>query len=68
MSIRTRAAHIASMANNHSTIAKSCTPYAAVPMPTTTEPPELDYKFFSPEFLDELDEHYRALAVGRFPA
>lgn len=56
------------MANPYLPTPASCTPYAAVPMPELAEPPELDYKFFSPEFLDELDEHYRALAVGRFPA
>lgn len=45
----------------------SCTPYTAEP-PAPTEPPELDYKFFTPEFLDELEEHYQAMAVGQLAA
>jgi hypothetical protein len=56
------------MANPLFTAPASCTPYAAAPAAAAPEPPELDYKFFSPEFLDELEEHYRSLAVGRFPA
>lgn len=68
MSIPGPAAHIATMANPHFPSPASCTPYAAVPPPAHTEPPELDYKFFSPEFLDELEEHYQTLAVSRFSA
>lgn len=34
----------------------------------TIEPPEFDYKFFSPEFLDELEEHYKAMAVSQVSA
>jgi hypothetical protein len=33
-----------------------------------TEPPELDYRYFTPEFLDELEEHYRENAVGQISA
>lgn len=47
----------------------SCTPYAAVvPEFYPTEPPELDYRHFTPEFMDELDEYYTALAVGSVSA
>lgn len=53
------------MANLYLTAPANCTPYAAAPSSLSPEPPELDYKFFSPEFLDELEEHYRAIAVGR---
>ena len=53
---------------NHSPSPASCTPYTAAPAAAPPEPPELDYKFFSPEFLDELEEHYRAMAVGRLSA
>lgn len=56
------------MANPHLPAPATCTPYAAGPAYPSPEPPELDYKFFTPEFLDELEEHYRALAVGRHSA
>jgi hypothetical protein len=53
------------MANPHLPVPATCTPYTAAAAAVSPEPPELDYKFFSPEFLDELEEHYRAIAVGR---
>lgn len=53
------------MATSHLPAPASCIPYTAALSP---EPPELDYKFFTPEFLDELEEHYQALAVGRCSA
>ncbi|GAA4033949.1 hypothetical protein GCM10023063_17290 [Arthrobacter methylotrophus] len=56
------------MANLHFPGPASCTSYADASAPALTDPPELDYKFFSPEFLDELEEHYRSLAVGHIPA
>lgn len=65
MSIPGHAAHIATMANQPSTNPASCTPYATAKTMAATEPPELDYKFFTPEFLDELEEHNRSMAVGR---
>lgn len=68
VSIAYGAAHIATMANPHLPAPATCTPYAAGPAYPSPEPPELDYKFFTPEFLDELEEHYRALAVGRHSA
>lgn len=56
------------MANSPFTTPAFCTPYSAASVEPAPEPPELDYKFFSPEFLDELEEHYRAMAVGRLSA
>lgn len=58
------AVHIATMATRLLSSPSSCTPYTAEP----TEPPELDYRFFTPEFLDELEEHYQAMAVGQLAA
>jgi hypothetical protein len=52
------------MANPLFTNSASCTPYAAAQAAASPEPPELDYRLFSPEFLDELEEHYAAMAVG----
>jgi hypothetical protein len=68
VSLAGHAAHIATMANPHFPAPASCTPYAAATTASQPEPPELGYKFFSPEFLDELEEHYRAMAVGQVPA
>ncbi|ACL42383.1 hypothetical protein Achl_4432 (plasmid) [Pseudarthrobacter chlorophenolicus A6] len=56
------------MATSHSPASASCISYGVVPASDSPEPPELDYKFFSPEFLDELEEHYAAMAVGQLPA
>lgn len=63
-----RAVHIAVMATSTLLTPASCTPYAAAPEIYPTEPPELDYRFFTPEFLDELEEHYQAIAVGSISA
>jgi hypothetical protein len=62
------AAHIPAMANPYLQASASCSPYTATADDVPPEPPELGYKFFSPEFLDELEEHHRSLAVGRLPA
>ncbi|MET4144045.1 hypothetical protein [Arthrobacter sp. UYCo732] len=51
------------MANQHFTPA-SCTPYAYA----SPEPPELSYRYFTPEFLDELEEHCQQMAVGQLSA
>ncbi|MBG0738666.1 hypothetical protein IV500_04425 [Paeniglutamicibacter antarcticus] len=56
------------MANTLFLAPASCAPYSAAPAAALLEPLELGYRIFSPEFLDELEEHYRALAVGRVPA
>ncbi|QOT19239.1 hypothetical protein [Paenarthrobacter sp. YJN-5] len=56
------------MANSPFTNQASCTPYASLDPAGSPEPPELDYKFFSPEFLDELEEYYAAMAVGQISA
>jgi hypothetical protein len=49
---------------NHFQTTVSCTPYSAASAAALPEPPELDHRFFTPEFLDELEEHYAAMAVG----
>jgi hypothetical protein len=56
------------MANPLSPSPASCTSYASVPETALPEPPELDYRYFTPEFLDEFEEYYRAMAVGQVPA
>lgn len=56
------------MANSPFTNPASCTSYAVFETAASPEPPELDYKFFSPEFLDELDEYYAAMAVRQLSA
>lgn len=68
MSLAGHAAHIATMANQLSLKPESCAPYATVKAAAQPEPPELGYRLFTPEFLDELEEYHRVLAVGRISA
>jgi hypothetical protein len=56
------------MANQLSLKPESCAPYATVKAAAQPEPPELGYRLFTPEFLDELEEYHRVLAVGRISA
>ena len=65
---RKHAVHIASMATAPATKAAPCTRYVIAKPAAPTEPPELDYRYFTPEFLDELEEHYQTLAVSQLSA
>lgn len=66
--MRPDAAHIAAMATSLTHKLASCTSYAYVHAAYFPDPPELDYRHFTPEFMDELDEYYTALAVSQVPA
>lgn len=57
------AAHIACMAIPFTSAPALCTPYPAATAAAPDEP-ELGYRYFTPEFLDELDEYYRSVAVA----